>query len=106
MNPIEKIKMWTKVRANLKKADELSKSNKKIDRLAGMLLMGVAVTGRTMIEEFNIYSYRDAIYDLGKKGYSIERKVVRSANGVEHKVWWLSDYSEDFIRERSPRAFK
>ena len=97
---------WAKIRENQPKIAELAKSRKKLDRLAAFMLAGNPVTGRTMIEQFNIYSYRDAIYDLGKKGYNIERKVITSDNGIEHKVWWLSDFSEDFCKARNSVVFK
>ncbi len=100
------INEWDKIRENQPTISELAKSNKKLDRLAAFMLAGNPVTGRTMIERFNIYSYRDAIYDLGKKGYNIERKVVNSANGIEHKVWWLADFSEEFVKARDAEAFK
>ena len=66
-------KEWDKIRENRPAIATLEKSRKKIDRLAAFMLGGNPVTGRTMIEKFNIYSYRDAIYDLGKKGYDIPR---------------------------------
>ena len=97
---------WDKIRENQPTISALAKSRKKIDRLAAFMLAGNPVTGRTMIEKFNIYSYRDAIYDLGKKGYSIERKVITAKNGIEHKVWWLSDFSEEFVKARNGEAFK
>lgn len=99
-------KEWAKIRENQPTINALAKSKKKIDRLAAFMLDGNPVTGRTMMERFSIYSYRDAIYDLGKKGYIIDRKVITDPNGVEHKVWWLSDFSEEFVTARNPQAFK
>jgi hypothetical protein len=97
---------WAKIRENQPTISELAKSKKKIDRLAAFMLGGNPVTGRTMIEKFSIYSYRDAIYDLGKKGYDIQRKVITASNGIEHKVWWLADFSEEFVKARNGEAFK
>ena len=77
---------WERIRENRLTILALEKSNKKIDRLAAHLLGGYAVTGRKMIESFNIYSYRDAIHNLVKKNYDIKRKVVVSPNKVEHVV--------------------
>lgn len=97
---------WDKIRENQSKINVLVKSSTKIDRLAAFMLAGNPVTGRTMIEQFNIYSYRDAIYSLGQKGYNVERKVITAPNGIEHKVWWLSDFSEDFVKARDAAAFR
>ncbi len=97
---------WAKIRENRPTIATLEKSKKKIDRLAAFMLGGNPVTGRTMIEKFSIYSYRDAIYDLGKKGYDIQRKVITASNGIEHKVWWLTDFSEEFVKARNGEAFK
>lgn len=97
---------WDRIRENRPTITVLEKSDKKIDRLAARLLNGFPVTGRTMIEVFNIYSYRDAIFGLAKKGYKISRKVITSANKVEHCVWWLSEFSEDFVKTRNPEMFR
>ena len=97
---------WAKIRENQPKIAELAKSKTKLDRLAAFMLAGNPVTGRDMIEKFNIFSYRDAIYDLGKKGYNIDRKVITASNGIEHKVWWLADFSEEFVKARNGEAFK
>ena len=99
-------KEWEAIRRNTGEIARLANSNKKIDRLAAYLLSGKPVTGRTLIEKFGIYSYRDTIYDLGKKGYDIQRKVVTSANGVEHKVWWLAEFSEEWAKMTAPEMFK
>ena len=99
-------KEWDKIRENRPTIATLEKSKKKIDRLAAFMLAGNPVTGRDMIEKFNIFSYRDAIYDLGKKGYNIDRKVITASNGIEHKVWWLADFSEEFVKVRNGEAFK
>lgn len=98
-------KEWEKIRENRPTITALEQSKKKIDRLAAFMLGGNPVTGRTMIEKFNIYSYRDAIYNLGQKNYNIERKVVTAPNGIEHTVWWLSDFSEEFVKMRNPAFF-
>lgn len=97
---------WERIRENRPTITILEKSTKKIDRLAAHLLNGNAVTGRKMIETFNIFSYRDAIYDLIKKNYQINRKIVTSANGIEHCVWWLKEFSEDFVKTRNPEMFR
>lgn len=99
-------KEWDKIRENRPTIATLEKSRKKIDRLAAFMLGGNPITGRTMIEKFNIYSYRDAIYDLGKKGYDIQRKVITAPNGIEHVVWWLVDFSEGFVTMRNPAFFR
>ena len=99
-------KEWDKIRENRPTIATLEKSRKKIDRLAAFMLGGNPVTGRTMIEKFNIHSYRDAIYDLGKKGYDIQRKVITAPNGIEHVVWWLVDFSEEFVTMRNPAFFR
>lgn len=100
------IKEWTLIRENRPTITVLEKSKKKIDRLAARLLDGYAVTGRLMIETFNIYSYRDAIHGLVKKNYSVERKVIKSFNGTEHTVWWLTGFSEEFVKARNPEMFR
>lgn len=97
---------WERIRENRPTVTILEKSTKKIDRLAARLLNGSAVTGRTMIEQFNIYSYRDAIHNLVKKNYDIKRKVITSPNRVEHVVWWLGEFSEEFVKTRNPEMFK
>ena len=97
---------WERIRENRLTILALEKSNKKIDRLAAHLLGGYAVTGRKMIESFNIYSYRDAIHNLVKKNYDIKRKVVVSPNKVEHVVWWLGEFSEEFVKTRNPEMFR
>ena len=99
-------KEWDKIRENRPTIATLEKSRKKIDRLAAFMLGGNPVTGRTMIEKFNIYSYRDAIYDLTKKGYDIQRKVITAPHGIEHVVWWIEDFSEEFVTMRNPAFFR
>lgn len=99
-------KEWDKIRENQPTINVLLKSKTKIDRLAAFMLAGNPVTGKTMIERFVITSYRDAIYDLGKKGYNVERKVIYPKGRSEHTVWWLSDFSEEFVKARNPEAFK
>lgn len=69
------------------------------------LLGGRPVTGATMIVKFNIYSYRDAIYDLRKKGYNIISKTITAKNGVNHELWWLADFDEEFIKSREEKVF-
>jgi hypothetical protein len=96
---------WERVRENRPTITILEKSNKKIDRLAARLLDGYAVTGRKMIETFNIYSYRDAIHNLVKKNYKVQRKVIHHEK-TEHVVWWLSEFTEDFVKARNPEMFR
>ena len=97
---------WAKIRENQSAIATLSKSSFKIDKLAAHLLAGNPITGRTMIEQFNIYSYRDAIYALGQKGYKVSNKVVIDTKGIEHRVWWLTEFSEEFVKSRKPEMFR
>lgn len=99
-------KEWDKIRENHLTIATLEKSGKKIDRLAAFMLGGNPITGRMMIEKFNIYSYRDAIYNLSKKGYNIQRKAITASSGIEHVVWWLVDFSEGFVSMRNPAFFR
>lgn len=94
------------MRANKEKIDSLYNDKcTKLNRLAIYMLKGYPVTGVVMINKFNIYSYRDAIYNLGLKGYEINSKVVTTKNGVQHKVWWLSCYDEEFALSKEERIF-
>lgn len=97
-------KDWAEVSANHKKSEDYLGEKTKISRLASFLLRGYAITGMMMIEKFNIYSYRDAIYKLKGKGLTFKSKVV-TKNGIEHTVWWLDCYSEDFVKWRNPTIF-
>ena len=65
---------------------ELNKGKKlsKKDTLRLHLLKGYLLTGWIMTENFNVYSYRDAIYDLRKEGMAIEGKTIIK-NGVQHQ---------------------
>lgn len=64
-----------KIVANRAKVADLKKQKPtKLNKLAIYMLGGRPVTGAIMIAKFNIYSYRDAIYDLTKKGYEILEK--------------------------------
>lgn len=85
------------VSANSHKSITLYKT--KIDRLQGYMLLGRPVTGLHMITKFNICSYRDAIYNLKKKGLDIECKIVHK-NGIPHRIWWLSEFDEEFVMSR------
>lgn len=89
---------------NAKTSETLLKSTKKIDKVLGYMLMGRPVTGAIMMAKFNVYSYRDVIYDLKKKGYEISRKEVKGKH-TEYTVWWLSDFSENFVMERMQKVF-
>lgn len=77
----------------------------KLNRLAIYMLSGKPVTGATMIHKFNIYSYRDAIYDLGKKGYKVDSKIVTNEKGISHRIWWLSEFDEEFVLSREEKIF-
>lgn len=90
---------------NKERIEQLKKGKStKRSRLAIYMLNGRPVTGAIMIEMFNIYSYRDAIYDLRKDGFEIKSKMV-CKNGVEHTIWWLADFEEEFVLKREERRF-
>lgn len=55
--------------------------------------------------KFNIYSYRDAIYDLTKKGYEIKNKDITTGSGGTHRIWWLAGFEEEFVLEREEKVF-
>ena len=80
---------------------ELNKGKKlsKIDKLRLHLLKGYLLTGWIMTENFNVFSYRDAIYDLRKQGMAIEGKTIIK-NGVQHQEWWLACYEHEWVSER------
>ena len=81
---------------------ELNKGKKlsKIDKLRLHLLKGYLLTGWIMTENFNVFSYRDAIYDLRKQGMAIEGKTIIK-NGVQHQEWWLACYEYEWVSERT-----
>ena len=81
---------------------ELNKGKKlsKIDKLRLHLLKGYLLTGLIMTENFNVFSYRDAIYDLRKEGMAIEGKTIIK-NGVQHQEWWLACYEYEWVSERT-----
>lgn len=91
---------WETIDANAEKIAAIEEERStKLNRLAIYLLDGKPISGRIMIEEFHILSYRDAIYDLKKKGYEFKsRTIIR--DGIQHEVWWLSMFTEEFMRER------
>lgn len=95
----ERLEGTTLIGENAEKIESLKKSELKIDRLLAYMMSGRPVTGAIMVEKFHIYSYRDAIFSLKKKGYDISRKDVHEKKS-DHIVWWLSDFSEDFVMER------
>ena len=72
----------------------------KIDQLRMHLLKGYILTGWIMTENFNVYSYRDAIYDLRKQGMNIEGKTIIK-NGVQHQEWWLACYEYEWVLEKT-----
>lgn len=81
---------------------ELNEGKKlsKIDQLRLHLLKGYILTGWIMTENFNVFSYRDAIYDLRKQGMAIEGKTIIK-NGVQHQEWWLACYEYEWVSERT-----
>ena len=76
----------------------------KKDQLRLHLLKGHILTGRIMTENFNVFSYRDAIYDLRKEGMAIEGKTIIK-NGVQHQEWWLACYEYEWVLERTCDIF-
>ena len=62
------------------------------------------LTGWIMTENFNVYSYRDAIYNLRKQGMAIEGKTIIK-NGVQHQEWWLACYEYEWVSERTCKVF-
>lgn len=103
--------VWKKnmaiVMANEVKVKELLVKGKETKRnnLLIFMLKGRPVTGALMIREFNILSYRDAIYDLKKEGHDISSKIVTEANGISHVIWWLSEFDEEFVLSREMKAW-
>ena len=87
---------------NVERILELNKGKKlsKKDKLRLHLLKGYLLTGWFFIEYFNVFSYRDAIYDLLKDGMSIEGKTIIK-NGVQHQEWWLACYEYEWVLERT-----
>ena len=85
---------------------ELNKGKKlsKKDQLRLHLLEGHILTGWIMTENFNVFSYRDAIYDLRKEGMAIEGKTIIK-NGVQHQEWWLACYEYEWASERTRKVF-
>ena len=92
--------------ANIERILELKKGKKlsKIDQLRLHLLKGYLLTGWKMTENFNVFSYRDAIYDLRKQGMAIEGKTIIK-NGVPHQEWWLACYEYEWVSERTREIF-
>ena len=91
---------------NVERILELNKGKKlsKKDRLRLHLLKGYLLTGWIMTENFNVFSYRDAIYDLRKEGMAIEGKTIIK-NGVQHQEWWLACYEYEWVLERTCNIF-
>lgn len=91
---------------NVERILELSDGNKlsKIDKLRIHLLNGYILTGWIMTENYNVFSYRDAIYDLRKQGMNIEGKTIIK-NGVQHQEWWLACYEYEWASERTRKVF-
>ena len=77
----------------------------KLDKLRFYLLNGRVLSGWIMTEEFNVYSYRDAIYELRKQGMAIEGKTIHE-NGVQHQEWWLAYYDYAWAKNRCSRGKK
>ena len=76
----------------------------KKDKLRLHLLKGYLLTGWIMTENFNVFSYRDAIYDLRKQGMTREGKTIIK-NGVQHQEWWLACYEYEWVFERTCSLF-
>ena len=91
---------------NVERILELNEGKKlsKIDQLRMHLLKGYLLTGCIMTENFNVFSYRDAIYNLRKQGMAIEGKTIIK-NGVQHQEWWLACYEYDWVFERTCSLF-
>ena len=91
---------------NVERILELNEGKKlsKIDQLRMHLLKGYLLTGWIMTENFNVFSYRDAIYDLRKEGMAIEGKTIIK-NGVQHQEWWLACYEYEWVSERTREVF-
>ena len=77
----------------------------KLDKLRFYLLNGRVLSGWIMTEEFNVYSYRDAIYELRKQGMAIEGKTIHE-KGVQHQEWWLACYDYAWAKNRCSRGKK
>lgn len=91
---------------NVERILELNEGKKlsKIDQLRLHLLKGYILTGWIMTENFNVYSYRDAIYDLRKQGMKIEGKTIIK-DGVQRQEWWLACYEYEWVLERTCNIF-
>ena len=91
---------------NVERILEIKKGKKlsKIDQLRLHLLKGYLLSGWIMTENFNVYSYRDAIYNLRKQGMAIEGKTIIK-NGVQHQEWWLACYDYEWVLERTRKVF-
>ena len=91
---------------NVERILEFNKGKKlsKIDQLRLHLLKGYLLNGWIMTENFNVFSYRDAIYDLRKQGMAIEGKTIIK-NGVQHQEWWLACYEYEWVSERTCNIF-
>ena len=87
---------------NVERILELSKGKNlsKMDKLRLYLLKGYLLTGWIMTENFNVFSYRDAIYDLRKGGMAIEGKTIIK-NGVQHQELWLACYEYEWVLEKT-----
>lgn len=106
MGILSTLKGFAIIGANRAKIEELKKEKQtKLNKLAIYMLGGRPVTGAIMIAKFNIYSYRDAIYDLTKKGYEIKNKDITTENGVTHRIWWLAEFDEEFVLAREEKVF-
>ena len=77
----------------------------KLDKLRFYLLNGRVLSGWIMTEEFNVYSYRDAIYELRKQGMAIEGQTIHE-KGVQHQEWWLACYDYAWAKNRCSRGKK
>lgn len=106
---VDRAKNESVLASNMKNVEgilELNKGKKlsKKDLLRLHLLKGYILTGWIMTENFNVFSYRDAIYDLRKEGMAIEGKTIIKS-GVQHQEWWLACYEYEWVLERSCNIF-
>lgn len=87
------------------KALRLAKPSK-LNNLLYYMLSGYPVTGDKMMRLFAIYSYRDAIYALRKRrSIKVSQKTIFDDKGVQHEVWWLSMFSEEFVKQMDPSVW-
>ena len=92
---------WERIRENRPTITVLEKSTKKIDRLAAHLLNGNAVTGRKMIESFNIFLYADREHklqrtmELGEYGQQDPEKFMERRDHLR-RVYYKAYTNHEF----------